>query len=238
MIVIPAIDIINGKCVRLTQGDYNQCKQYSDNPLDVAKRFEDTGFKRLHLVDLDGAKSKTVVNIQVLESICKNTSLSVDFGGGIKSDADIEKVFNAGACFACIGSIVQTDTDKTCKWLDMYGGNRFIIGADVRGEHVCINGWRETTSTTIFELVDNYKEKIHYLMCTDVSKDGMLQGASVDLYAKLVKYYPQLNIIASGGVGSMGDLTELNKLGLYAAIVGKAIYEGLIGLNELKNYTE
>lgn len=235
MVIIPAIDIIDGKCVRLTQGDYGNCKVYAAEPLEVAKEYEAAGLKRLHLVDLDGAKSAGVVNIAVLEKICKNTGLEVDFGGGIKSDADLEKVFAAGARFACIGSIAQTDVEKTTHWLRTYGGDRIIVGADILNTKVCINGWKKITDTTIYELVDNYEGLIRYLMCTDISKDGMLEGPAFELYAELLERYPAVNLIASGGVSSMDDLLTLKKAGIPSVIVGKAIYEKRVTLEQLRS---
>lgn len=236
MKIIPAIDIIAGRCVRLTQGDYDSCKIYSDSPLDVAKAFEDAGVTRLHLVDLDGAKAAGVVNIKVLENICAHTGLSVDFGGGIKSDEDIEKVFQAGAGYACIGSIAQTNVEKTKKWLKLYGGERMIIGADVWNKQVCINGWKKVTETSIFQLVENYRDSIRHLMCTDIARDGMLQGSAVDLYRELMKCYPDINLIASGGVGCVADLEELVAAGVQSVIVGKAIYEKKITMEELTKF--
>jgi phosphoribosylformimino-5-aminoimidazole carboxamide ribotide isomerase len=233
MLIIPAIDIISGRCVRLSQGDYDRCKVYSENPLDIAQQFENAGCKRLHLVDLDGAKSAGVVNLAVLREICRGTSLSVDFGGGVKSDADVQQVLDAGADFICVGSMAQTHPQKVREWMDVYGGNRFIIGADVLNEKICINGWKTVTETHITDFINEYGDKINYLLCTDISKDGMLAGASVALYKKLQAAYPSLNIIASGGVSGVDDLTELARAGLYAAVVGKAIYENKISLNEL-----
>lgn len=236
MKIIPAIDIIDGKCVRLTQGQYDSCKIYSDSPLDMAKAFEDAGVTRLHLVDLDGAKAAGVVNIRVLETICKNTGLAVDFGGGIKSDEDIRKVFDAGAAFAGIGSIAQTDVEKTTAWLEEYGGENIIIGADVRDYRVCIQGWKKVTDTTIYELVENYRGKLCHLMCTDISRDGMLEGAAVELYKDLLSRYPELNVIASGGVGGVEDLERLAAAGIQSVIVGKAIYENRIKLEDLSRF--
>lgn len=236
MKIIPAIDIIDGRCVRLTQGDYASCKIYSDSPLDVAKAFEDVGVTRLHLVDLDGAKAAGVVNIKVLENICTHTGLSVDFGGGIKSDEDIEKVFQAGADYACIGSIAQTNVEKTKKWLEHYGGERMIIGADVWNKQVYINGWKKATDTSIFQLMENYRDSIRNLMCTDISRDGMLEGSAVELYRELMECYPDVNLIASGGVGCVADLEELAVAGVQSVIVGKAIYEKKIKMEELTKF--
>lgn len=231
--VIPAIDIIDGKCVRLSQGNYSRCKIYPVSPLDVAKEFEAAGMKRLHLVDLDGAKSKGVVNNKVLQDICTHTGLEVDFGGGIKSDEDIRKVFDAGAAFACIGSTAQTDAAQTKAWLDLYGRERIIVGADVWNMKICVNGWKKVTDTTIFQLLENYGGRIKYLMCTDIAKDGMLEGPSLELYQKLRLEYPELDLIASGGVRDIGDLEKLRAVGVQSAIVGKAIYEGYVTPEEL-----
>lgn len=225
MKIIPAIDIIDGKCVRLTQGNYSQCKIYSESPLEVAKAFEEVGVSRLHLVDLDGAKAAGVINLGVLKEICKHTHLSVDFGGGIKTDDDLQKVFEAGADFACIGSIAQTRIEKTTEWLSRYGEERIIIGADVWNTKVCIRGWKKVTDTTIFDLIEAYGGRIRNLMCTDITRDGMLTGPALDLYRELLRRYPEIYLIASGGVGSYEDLEQLECLGIKAAIVGKAIYE-------------
>lgn len=236
MEIIPAIDIINGKCVRLQQGDYSACTVYADEPLAVARQFESVGVKRLHLVDLDGAKSSTVININVLKELCKHTSLAIDFSGGIKSDADIQRVFDAGAAFAGIGSVAQQNRALTEKWLTTYGGNKIIIGADTRNGMIAINGWKTITDTSIDELIGWYADNLKYLMCTDIAKDGMLQGASVELYAELCKKYPQLNIIASGGIGAITDVEHVATTGVHGVIIGKAIYEGKISFNELKKW--
>lgn len=233
MKIIPAIDIIDGKCVRLTQGNYSQCKIYSESPLEVARTFEAAGVTRLHLVDLDGAKAAGVVNIRVLEEICTHTRLSVDFGGGIKTDEDIRKVFDAGAAYACIGSIAQTNVDKTTAWLETFGGERMIIGADVWNTKICIQGWKKVTDTTIYNLIDSYRGLIRYLMCTDITRDGMLGGPSLELYRDLLTRYPDIDLIASGGVGSYADLEQLAALGIGSVIVGKAIYEKKIELKQL-----
>lgn len=232
MKIIPAIDIIDGKCVRLTQGNYSQCKIYSESPLEVAKGFEEMGVSRLHLVDLDGAKAAGVVNLNVLEEICNHTTLSVDFGGGIKTDDDLRKVFEAGADYVSIGSIAQTDVVKTRTWLDLYGGEKIIIGADVWNTKVCIQGWKKVTDTTIFDLIANYREQIRHLMCTDITRDGMLTGPALGLYSELLERYPDIHLIASGGVGSYEDLAQLEKLGIESVIVGKAIYEKKINLEK------
>lgn len=235
MNIIPAIDIIDGKCVRLTQGNYSQCKIYSGSPLEVAKAFEDAGIARLHLVDLDGAKASGVVNLAVLETICRNTRLSVDFGGGVKTDEDIRKVFEAGADYACLGSIAQTDEAKTREWLENYGGERIIIGADVWNTKICIQGWKKITDTTIFDLVETYGGQLRSLMCTDITRDGMLEGPALGLYRDLLERYPDIHLIASGGVGAYADLQELALLGVQSVVVGKAIYEKKISLKDVQD---
>lgn len=225
--IIPAIDLIDGSCVRLSQGDYNQCKVYSSSPLDMAKRFEASGYRRIHLVDLDGARLGHVVNLKVLESIATQTSLIVDFGGGVKTEQDVDLLFNNGAKMVCIGSLVQRNPELCMSWSDKYGKNNLLFGVDILNNQVCINGWRTITDTTITELVDLYGNKIENLMCTDISKDGMLEGVNVDIYEQLLKRYPTLNIIASGGVSSSVDLERLSAVGIKEAIVGKAFYEGI-----------
>ena len=224
--VIPAIDIIGGKCVRLTRGDYDECKTYYDDPVEAARRFEDMGMERLHLVDLDGAKASRIMNLHVLERICMATGLKVDFSGGIKREEDICRVFDAGASFVCVGSMAQKDRDVTSGWLEKFGADRVIIGADVRTERVCIQGWKVETRTTIYELIDAYLPMLKYVMCTDIARDGMLGGVALDLYRKLVFRYPDISLIASGGVGSWTDVRALESLGVSSVIVGKALYEG------------
>lgn len=236
MEIIPAIDIIEGKCVRLTQGNYSQCKIYSASPVEVAKAFEGAGINRLHLVDLDGAKASAVVNRKILEKICTSTRLSVDFGGGIKSGEDLRQVFEAGADYVCIGSIAQADRKKTTGWLETYGGNRIIIGADVWNKKLCIHGWKKVTDTTIYELIDRYRSYAPALMCTDITRDGMLTGPSVALYEELLKKYPGIQLIASGGVSRMEDLSQLAEIGIQSVVVGKAIYEKKIKLETLKDF--
>lgn len=233
MKIIPAIDIIGGKCVRLTQGNYSHCKIYSESPVEVARAFEAAGATRLHVVDLDGAKASGVVNIRVLEEICRLTELEVDFGGGVKSDEDLRRVFGAGAKYACIGSIAQTNVEQTQKWLEKYGGDKMIIGADVWNTKICIQGWKKITDTTIYELVENYKGKLTHLMCTDITRDGMLEGPAIQLYRELAERYPGLGLIASGGVGTLQDLRKLAEIGIGSVIIGKAFYEKKIGLEVL-----
>ncbi|HLD53640.1 MAG TPA: 1-(5-phosphoribosyl)-5-[(5-phosphoribosylamino)methylideneamino]imidazole-4-carboxamide isomerase [Sediminibacterium sp.] len=234
MEIIPAIDIIDGKCVRLTEGDYSQKTVYNDNPLEVAKSFEDAGITRLHLVDLDGAKAGKVTNWKVLESIAKNTQLVIDFGGGIKQESDLKIVFDSGAAFATIGSMAVKEPDLFETWLKEYGENRFLLGADVKGENIAIGGWLETTNENIIKFIQKYISKgVTQLFCTDISKDGKLEGPSIELYKKIIQHFPELYFIASGGVSSMQDINELRIIGCSGVIVGKAIYEGRIKISEL-----
>ena len=236
MIVIPAIDIIGGRCVRLTKGDYSACKVYGDDPVEIAKGYSDAGFTRLHVVDLDGAKASGVVNLPVLEKICASTPLAVDFSGGIKSDTDLTRVFGAGAAMACIGSVAVTDAEMVRGWLERYSGDRIIVGADVKDDKVCIHGWKTVTDTTIFDLAQMYSPHLKYLMCTDIARDGMLQGPSLDLYRHILERLPGIRLIASGGVSGEQDMEELDRLGVPEVIVGKAIYEGRITLERLVQY--
>jgi len=238
MQIIPAIDIIDGKCVRLTQGDYAQKTIYNEDPLEVAKQFENAGLDRLHLVDLDGAKAGEIKNWRVLEHIANNTDLSIDFGGGIKKDKDVEIVLNSGASYATIGSIAVKNEDLLTYWISLYGAETFLLGADVKGELIAINGWLETTDISIFNFIDKYVKKgIQQIFCTDVSKDGLLAGPSIELYKKIRAQFPDLFFIASGGVSCMKDLEELADIGCGGAIVGKAIYEDKISLEELKAFS-
>ncbi|MDE3236037.1 MAG: 1-(5-phosphoribosyl)-5-[(5-phosphoribosylamino)methylideneamino]imidazole-4-carboxamide isomerase [Bacteroidota bacterium] len=236
MQIIPAIDIIDGKCVRLTQGDYTQKKIYNEHPLEVAKEFEDAGLQRLHLVDLDGAKAGAVKNWKVLETIAAKTELVIDFGGGIKTEEDVNIVFNSGAALATIGSLAVKDESLFVQWLKKYGANRFLLGADVKEEKIAVGGWLETTDVGIYDFIAKYVEHgITQLFCTDVSKDGKLEGPSVELYKNIIQQFPSLFFIASGGVASMDDLHQLQAAGCKGAIVGKAIYEGRIQLADLKS---
>ncbi len=235
--IIPAIDIIDGKCVRLSQGDYNQKKIYNEDPLEVAKMFEDNGIRKLHLVDLDGAKAKQVINIKTLERIVSKTLLEVDFGGGIKTSDDLRLVFNYGANQATIGTIAITDRELFCKWLTEFGNERIILGADIKDKKIAVAGWLETSEIQLSDFIDDYQKKgIKYILCTDISKDGMLQGASLNLYTELKEKFPGLNIIASGGITDINEIDELNSCGIYGAIIGKAIYEGKIGVRDLKRF--
>lgn len=235
--IIPAIDIIDGKCVRLTQGDYGKQKTYSDNPLEVAKLFEGYGVRRLHVVDLDGAKSSHVVNLRVLEQIASNTDLVIDFGGGIKSENDLTLSFNAGASMLTIGSLAVKNPDLVKGWLKDYGAERFIIGADVKDEKISINGWKEEGEDTLYPFLERYtSEGVVNVLCTDISRDGMLQGPSLTLYENILKRFPELHLIASGGVGGVDDIRKLNEMGVPAVVFGKAFYEGLIRIEQLKEF--
>lgn len=235
MEIIPAIDIIDGKCVRLTQGDYAQKTIYNENPLEVALQFESIGIKRLHLVDLDGAKLGKVINYKVLEKIASKTKLSIDFGGGIKTDDDIETIFNYGADLATIGSIAVKNKTLFISWIKKYGSEKIFLGADVKNEKIAIGGWLETTNISIYDFIEeNLTEGIKNIFCTDISKDGLLQGPAIDLYKNMLAKFPALNLTASGGVSQISDLEKLKKIGCSGAIVGKAIYEGRITMDELK----
>lgn len=233
--LIPAIDIIDGKCVRLTKGDYGQKKVYNDDPVAQAKEFEKLGMKRLHVVDLDGAKAKHVVNVDVLRGITAATGLKVDFGGGIKSDDDIGKAFAAGASLVTIGSIAVSQPDTFMRWLDRYGADKVILGADVRNGLVSINGWKEDTSEKLLPFLARYvKAGVKNVLCTEISRDGTLSGPSTDLYREVMEAFPGIHLIASGGVGRNEDIIELDETGIPAVVFGKAWYEGKINLEELK----
>lgn len=233
--LIPAIDIIDGKCVRLTKGDYGQKKVYNDDPVAQAKEFEKLGMKCLHVVDLDGAKAKHVVNVDVLRGITAATGLKVDFGGGIKSDDDIEKAFAAGASLVTIGSIAVSQPDTFMRWLDRYGADKVILGADVRNGLVSINGWKEDTSEKLLPFLARYvKAGVKNVLCTEISRDGTLSGPSTDLYREVMEAFPGIHLIASGGVGRNEDIIELDEAGIPAVVFGKAWYEGKINLEELK----
>lgn len=235
MQIIPAIDIIDGKCVRLTQGDYGQKTVYNEHPLEVAKQFEDAGLQRLHLVDLDGAKAGAVKNWKVLEAIAGNTSLVIDFGGGIKKESDLKIIFESGAALATIGSLAVKDEVLFAGWLQQYGTGKFLLGADVKDEKIAVSGWLETTGIWIYDFIEKYAAYgVKQLFCTDVSKDGKLEGPSTGLYKNIITQFPGLHFIASGGVSSMDDLYALQEIGCAGAIVGKAIYENRISLNDLK----
>ena len=232
--LIPAIDIINGQCVRLTKGDYGQKTVYRDSPSDVAREFEQIGFQRLHVVDLDGAKSKHIVNSGVLRRITTETQLVVDFGGGIKTDEDIEKAFDNGAAMVTVGSIAVTQPERFMGWLEKYSSERLILGADVRNGKISINGWKEDSTEDLLPFLKKYIDAgVKNVLCTEISKDGTLQGPAIGLYSQVMKAYPQLHLIASGGVSCIDDIKALDKAGIPAVVFGKAIYEGKINLKEL-----
>lgn len=236
--IIPAIDIIDGKCVRLSQGDYNQKTVYNENPVEVAKMFEAAGIRRLHLVDLDGAKAQHIVNQKVLEDIVLNTSLVVDFGGGLKSEEDIKIAFESGASMITGGSIAVKDPDTFISWVKYHGGDRIILGADVKNEKLAVSGWLEVTNIELLPFIGKFKRKgVNKVICTDISKDGMLEGPSIDLYRKVLNQYPDLYLIASGGVSSISDIEELEAAKVPAVIFGKAIYEGKIQLKDLEKFS-
>jgi phosphoribosylformimino-5-aminoimidazole carboxamide ribotide isomerase len=237
MQIVPAIDIIDGKCVRLTEGDYAQKKIYNEHPLEVAKQFEDAGLQRLHLVDLDGAKAGTVKNWKVLETIVGKTSLIIDFGGGIKKQDDVQIVFESGAALATVGSIAVKDEERFVSWMQQFGAEKFLLGADVKDEKIAIGGWLETTDILVIDFIEKYlNHGVQQIFCTDVSKDGKLEGPSTELYKNIIQQFSQLYFIASGGVSSVKDLEELQDIGCSAAIVGKAIYEGRISLSQLRAF--
>lgn len=237
MEIIPAIDIIDGKCVRLTQGDYEQKKIYNEHPLEVARAFEDAGLKRLHLVDLDGAKAKTVKNWKVLETIAGKTGLSIDFGGGIAELTDVQIVFNSGAHYATVGSIAVKKEKEFVSWLTAFGADRFLLGADVKDKKIAIHGWLEQTDIAVKDFIRKYQQHgVRQVFCTDVSKDGKLEGPSLELYKEIIDEFPSLHFIASGGVSSVGDLDALLAAGCKGVIIGKAIYENRISLADLQRY--
>jgi phosphoribosylformimino-5-aminoimidazole carboxamide ribotide isomerase len=234
MTIIPAIDIIDGKCVRLTKGDYNKKTIYNEDPLEVALQFEDAGFQRLHLVDLDGAKAGAVKNWKVLEKIAGKTKLIIDFSGGISTQKNVEIAFSSGATYAAVGSIAVKDEFTFSGWLMAFGANNFIIGADVKEELIVIKGWTELTTISVFELIDKYKQKgVTQFFCTDVNKDGLLQGPATELYKKILYQHPSIDLIASGGISTLAELEELRLAGCTSAIIGKAIYENRISLGDL-----
>lgn len=235
--IIPAIDIIDGRCVRLSQGDYDSKKVYDEDPLELAKRFETYGIKRLHVVDLDGARSSHIVNHSIVEKIAEYTSLTIDFGGGIKSDEDLDIAFASGASMVTIGSVAVKKPDLFEKWLDKYGFDKIILGADVKGESISINGWKEEGEEKLMPFLDKYVEKgIDKVLCTDISRDGMLKGPSTNLYKEIMTKFPDMHLIASGGVSSVEDIQELQDNGIPAVVFGKAIYEGKIELEELTQF--
>lgn len=232
--LIPAIDLIDGKCVRLTKGDYEQKKIYNDNPVEVARQFEQLGFKRLHIVDLDGAKSHHIVNIDVLRNISHATSLAIDFGGGIKTSEDIEKAFSSGAHMVTVGSIAVKQPDLFVEWLQRFGAERMILGADVRNGFISVNGWKEDSAEELLPFLKKYVEQgVKNVLCTEISKDGTLAGPAIALYKEIMSEYPDLHLIASGGVASSDDILALDEAGIPAVVFGKSFYEGRIDLEKL-----
>ena len=237
MRIIPAIDIIDGKCVRLSKGDYATKKIYNEHPIEVAKAFEGAGIKHLHLVDLDGAKSKQIINYGILEQIATKTDLKIDFGGGLKSDKDLEIAFECGANQITGGSIAIKNPSVFKTWLAKFGPDKIILGADAQDEKVAISGWLEASDKDLIPFIDGYiKEGINYVICTDISKDGMLQGPSFDLYARILKQVPGVSLIASGGISHFDELAQLSDLGCEGTIIGKAIYENRISLKQLEQF--
>lgn len=232
--IIPVIDLIDGKCVRLTQGNFAQSKVYSVDPLEVAGRFEAAGLHRLHVVDLEGAKSGKLTNLPILETIAKNTNLTVDFGGGIKTSDDLRSVFDAGASIASIGSVAVKTPDKFFDWVKYYGSEKILLGADVHGRNLAIDGWQTVTDMEIVPFLSEYfAKRVRHVFVTDIAKDGVLQGPSIELYEEILESLPDLKLIASGGVTNIEDIQELEKIGCHGVIIGKAIYEGNISLEEL-----
>ncbi len=235
--IIPAIDLIDGKCVRLSQGDYNQKTVYNENPLEVAKMFEAAGITRLHLVDLDGAKAKHIVNHKILETISSNTNLVIDFGGGLKSDKDLEIAFNSGAKMVTGGSIAVREKDTFLKWLEKYGAEKIILGADAKDGNIAVGGWLETTSLPVIEFISEFNNKgITKVISTDISRDGMLSGPSFELYQEIMDTLPKVEIIASGGIATMAEILKLDEMGVPGVITGKAIYENRISLKEIEKF--
>lgn len=236
MEIIPAIDIIDGKCIRLAQGDYTQKTIYNEDPLEVALKFEAIGIKRLHLVDLDGARQGKLINYPILEKIASKTKLKIDYSGGISTNEAIEQVFACGAKVASIGSVAIKNKELFFSWIQKYGADKIILGADVKNEKIAINGWLQTTDIFLFDFVkENMSKGVRTVFCTDISKDGLMQGPSIELYKKIKDKFPELNLIASGGVSNKEDVVLLKEIGCSGTIIGKAIYEGSITMNELKN---
>lgn len=234
MTIIPAVDIINGKCVRLTKGNYEQQKIYSENPVEVAKRFADAGFKRLHIVDLDGAKAGKLTNVTVLEDIAASVNMIIDFGGGVKNTDDVATVLNAGASIVTIGSMAVKHPEVLEEWLMTFGSDKFLIGADVLDEKIKIGGWLEETGINIFDFIGRLLSLgATDFFCTDIAKDGMMEGPAVDLYKQIKELHPEINLVASGGVSKTDDIIRLKEIGCSGVIIGKAIYEGLLTLEDL-----
>lgn len=237
--LIPAIDLIEGKCVRLTKGDYTTQKIYNEDPLAVAEEFASYGFRRLHIVDLDGARSSHIVNHNILEKIASHTSMVIDFGGGIKTDEDIRIAFNSGASLVTIGSIAVTRPELFLNWLQQYSADHIILGADTKNGQISINGWKENSNHALIPFLSEYiRYGVKNILCTEISKDGMLEGPAIDLYKQIMQKFPDCNLIASGGVSCIDDIKTLNEAGIPSVVFGKAIYEGKISLSELAEWTE
>ncbi|WP_372774923.1 1-(5-phosphoribosyl)-5-[(5-phosphoribosylamino)methylideneamino]imidazole-4-carboxamide isomerase [Mangrovibacterium sp.] len=235
--IIPAIDLIDAKCVRLSQGDYNQKTVYNENPLEVAKMFEDAGITRLHLVDLDGAKAKHIVNYKVLETIASKTNLVIDFGGGLKSDEDLKIAFESGAQMVTGGSIAVKDRETFLSWIESYGAGKIILGADAKDKMIAVSGWQEVSELPIIDFIESYTSKgIQKVISTDIARDGMLSGPSIELYTEIMAQFPTLELIASGGIATMQDIIELDEMGVPGVITGKAIYENRISLEEISKF--
>jgi phosphoribosylformimino-5-aminoimidazole carboxamide ribotide isomerase len=234
MQIIPAIDIIDGKCVRLTEGDYSSKTEYAFSPLEMAKQFEEIGFKRVHLVDLDGAKAGSVINWKIIEEISSETNLSIDFGGGVKTMAEVKRILDLGVTYVTVGSIAAKQPNEFRNWLEIFGAEKFFLGADVRDQKIMTGGWLERTDIDLSEFIQQYiKLGVNHFFCTDISKDGQLMGPATALYKQMIESFPDINLVASGGVSSLTDLDELKSIGCTGAIVGKAIYEGKIALQDL-----
>lgn len=234
MRIIPAIDIMNGRCVRLTQGNFGKMKVYDEDPVEMAERFENANIENIHVVDLEGAQKGAVTNWETLEKIRANTALRIDFGGGVKTTEDVEQLLELSVERINVGSVAVKEPDKFKEWIDQFGADNFILSTDVKGDEVKVNGWQDDGNVTIFDIIDQYQKLgIQHVTCTDISADGMLEGPNFDLYAKLMKRYPKMKLIASGGVSSMDDLKKLKTIGVFGVIIGKAIYEGKLTLEEL-----
>ena len=237
MIIVPAIDIINGQCVRLTKGDYDTKKVYNESPVEVAKAFEGAGLTHVHVVDLDGARAKHIVNANVLEQIATQTSLQVDFGGGIKSETDLQTAFDCGASQVTLGSIAVSEPELVLEWLEKFGAEQLILGADAKNRRIATHGWEQDSGLDVIDFIKGYAQKgFEYVLCTDIAKDGMLAGPSLELYYEILEQLPELSLIASGGVTTMDDIYQCAELGCTAAIIGKAIYENKLSLKELERY--
>lgn len=235
--IVPAIDIIDGKCVRLSQGDYDTQKVYNENPLEVAKEFEANGIRRLHVVDLDGAKSSHIVNYKVLDKIAGHTSLVIDFGGGIKSDEDLNIAFENGAQMVTLGSVAVKKPDLFKSWLHKYGAEKIILGADAKNNRISVNGWKEDSQQELLPFLADYtQEGVNKVLCTDISRDGMLQGPSIELYKQIMGEFPDMHLIASGGVSCLDDIIRLEEAGIPAVVFGKALYEGRISMKDLNRF--